>query len=190
MRPFLNFLISILTASAFGQTASDSVSLAIPSCDTILLYARDTGKSYLSDALLVKSEKIALFTIHFQGKSPRKSTIYVVDYNGKKLISKIELKNWRYEYRSWVSNDTLLYLAKGALFSRIELINLKTGEIIESKFESRYHKPSEENGQAEYFGDKKLYCYGNTIFDNNLKKQISMIYDPEIKGILIYTYTN
>ena len=188
MKPFLNVLFLLFAVNSIGQISNDSISIAYPVIDTVFLPRTADGNSYMSDALIVKSGKLSLFTIHFQGNGIRKSTIYVVDYDGKKIVSKIELKNWRYEYRSWVSNDTLLYLAKGGWFPRIELINLNTGEKIESKFESRYNRPIENNGQAEYFGEKKLYCYENTVFDYSADRQVSMIYNAEIHAIIIFTY--
>jgi hypothetical protein len=168
---FYLFLLSFSITSN-GQNLK-SISIKIPHSKK--------GTAYLTDVLIDNKTNIGVFEFnYFKGRLS--NTQYVVlDLNNFTLKSSFEFKNWTYLYSSWFKNDSLLCISKGRLFKKKSVVNINTGEKIETKFEKKLKKPESQNTTLCYIDSQALYCTNRIVYWNNNR----IFFDSKTHSILI-----
>jgi hypothetical protein len=152
----------LISLVLYSITASGQV-------DTLHFSADKSGKSYLSNVLINKETNIGVFDISYLKGRLSSSYYYVIDFEQRKIISTFKFSYWTYLHSSWFEGDSILNLSKGRIFSRKVLINLNTGEKIQSKKYRRKEKKSVSTKNNVYIDSQELYCTNGFVYINGLK---------------------
>ena len=164
----------LISLVLYSITASGQV-------DTLHFSADKSGKSYLSNVLINKETNIGVFDISYIKGRLSSSYYYVIDFEQKKIISTFKYSSWTYLYSSRMEGDSILYLSKGRIFSRKVLINLYTGEKLQSKKYRREEKNSVSTENNVYIDSQDLYCTSGYVYVNELK----IYYDQKSNSFLV-----